>query len=140
MLRENLKYLTVEQTLNDFNDFMKEYRLSIPGKPRAAVLFGGSYGGMLAAWLRMKFPQTFQGAIAASAPIIYFKGASDPQEFYKIITDSYKDAQTGCDILIKEVHTLLDGIKTNPEKSAGLQEILGTCQKTDSAGQVEKVI
>lgn len=36
--------------------------------------FGGSYGGMLATWFRIKYPHIMDGAIAGSAPIWVFPG------------------------------------------------------------------
>jgi lysosomal Pro-X carboxypeptidase len=92
---ENLKYLSVEQVMMDYVTLL-EYVKASGGydktdhiNPRTPVYaFGGSYGGMLASWLRMKYPTTFHGAIASSAPILWFMGAKDfDPHAYDSITD-----------------------------------------------------
>ena len=66
-MRQCLSYCTVEQALADYAIVVQKLR-SIYGKvPVVAV--GGSYGGMLAAWFRLKYPASVNGAVAASAPI-----------------------------------------------------------------------
>ena len=76
----NNSYLTVENTMMDYVELIKTIKTKYGAEDKAVITFGGSYGGMLAAWLRMKFPHVFQGALAASAPLVYFKDATTAQE------------------------------------------------------------
>jgi len=52
-------YLTVEQAMMDYVEFIKEFRSNHTLQDRPCIVFGGSYGGMLATWLRFKYPATF---------------------------------------------------------------------------------
>jgi poly(3-hydroxybutyrate) depolymerase len=77
-LIENLKYLTIEQIMADYVKMIKYIKNKYSLKDSPVYVVGGSYGGMLAAWLRMKYPITFDGALASSAPILHFKGSVNP--------------------------------------------------------------
>lgn len=87
----NNKYLTVDNTMLDYVALLKQIKSDYGAEKKATIAFGGSYGGMLAAWMRMKFPHAIQGALAASAPIFYFKGADGAPEtkFFEIITEDF---------------------------------------------------
>lgn len=88
----------------DYVELIKHIRYEFKAMERPCIVFGGSYGGMLAAWLRMKFPATFQGALASSAPLVYFKGAPSAPEtwFGDLISESYKNVTQNCFDRIKE--------------------------------------
>lgn len=67
----NLRYLTSEQALADAAYFIQEITVqySLPTGTRW-IVFGGSYSGNLAAWLRYKYPHLVQGAMSASGPVL----------------------------------------------------------------------
>ena len=61
-------------------------------KNSPVIAFGGSYGGMIAAWMRMKYPHIIAGSYASSAPILFFLGTVSPYAFYDLVTRAYRDS------------------------------------------------
>ena len=89
---ENLKYFTVDQTLEDYVALIRYFKSQDKYKNSPVVVTGGSYGGMLAAWFRMKYPHIVQVAYAASAPIMYFPGTVSPYAFNEVVTNVFSKA------------------------------------------------
>ena len=88
-LRNNMQYLTAEQAMADYAELIAELKLDLQAEQSPVIGFGGSYGGMLASWMRMKYPHVLDGAIAGSAPIWAFPGEDPPVDsgaFAKIVT------------------------------------------------------
>jgi len=80
--------LTIENVMEDYVHLLEYIKTKYDAQEKATIAFGGSYGGMLAAWFRMKYPHIIQGALAASAPVLYFPGAAgiDQYGFAKIVS------------------------------------------------------
>lgn len=52
----NNKFLRLENALMDYLKVIDLTREKY-GRNRAVITFGGSYGGMLASWMRLRFPE-----------------------------------------------------------------------------------
>jgi lysosomal Pro-X carboxypeptidase len=121
------KFLTVEQALADFDELIYTFKKENGLESHPVIVFGGSYGGMLAAWGRMKFPHVYAGAIASSAPILLFENTKMIQDkFFRIITNTYRRYNEQCPILIKSGFDALEQIRNNTKVAANpsiLQEL-----------------
>ncbi|XP_073974995.1 putative serine protease K12H4.7 isoform X3 [Rhodnius prolixus] len=96
---ESLKYLTVDQSLEDIKNFIEVVNNYTPDVCNKWILFGGSYAGNLAAWARMMYPELIFGAVSSSAPVqVEFNFKKYLEITSKLIEE--KDAE--CKSTIKE--------------------------------------
>jgi len=138
--KDNLEFLTVEQAMMDYVEFMIDFKNTNDLKDRAVIAGGGSYGGMLSAWLRMKFPHVFQGALAASAPILFFDGYVDPNAYDDIATNDYRRADAQCPVVIKEGFEKLASLKGETDAYQAIADIFNLCTVPSGKAEMDSLI
>jgi len=110
-------------------------------KDRAVIAFGGSYGGMLAAWMRMKYPQHVQGALASSAPVLWFEGKINPNSFTQIASKVIK--QMGgkqCYDLYHDGFYSLTTMKEDSQRYQKLHDIFNLCKVPTTSKEIGQLI
>ncbi|CAH2051099.1 unnamed protein product, partial [Thlaspi arvense] len=88
---KTLGYLTSQQALADFAVLLRSLKRNLSTEASPVVVFGGSYGGMLAAWFRLKYPHIAIGALASSAPILQFDDITPWSSFYDAVSKDYRE-------------------------------------------------
>ncbi|KAG8307504.1 lysosomal Pro-X carboxypeptidase-like [Homalodisca vitripennis] len=115
---EHLGYLSSSQALMDYVELIAELKQNKQDNRHPVIVFGGSYGGMLAAWMRMKYPGTVAGAIAASAPIWQFTDMTPCNVYNRVLTSAFSLASRRCSDNIRKSWKAIDNItKTDDGKS-----------------------
>jgi lysosomal Pro-X carboxypeptidase len=139
------RYLNVEQALGDFIELLHQVRkIYSLDESHPVIAFGGSYGGMLAAWARMKFPHIFKGAIASSAPILLFEDINKiSNSFFKIVTETYKRYDHSCPESIRKGFKTLDQLKnstkTNENVLNELNKIFNICTPMKNSTEIQNL-
>lgn len=127
---KHLGYLSSEQALADYAKLIYELKNSLyDAKFSPVIAIGGSYGGMLAAWMRMKYPNSVTGALAGSAPILQFPGEYDCQKFNRIVTNDYENYSLNCSQTISKSWSTIRGLADSDKGLDKLSLIFNTCEK-----------
>lgn len=136
---KHLNYLTAEQALADFAVLIQYLKSSLPGAQQSPVIaMGGSYGGMLAAWFRMKYPHIITGALASSAPIWQFTGMVPCGDFYKVVSQDFAQSGYNCDGSMRESWKAINNVSSTASGLQWLSEEFSLCaplkNKNDAVG------
>jgi hypothetical protein len=124
---ENLKYLTLKNSIADFTNFAKNAKLPFDANGTSTadnapwVMMGGSYSGALSAWTATTLPGVFWAYHASSAPV---ESISDYWMYFDPIQQGMpKNCSINVTLVIDYVDTIL-GTSTLDEKYA-LKEMFG---------------
>lgn len=123
---ENLHYLSSEQALADAANFIKamNQQYSLPSDVKW-IVFGGSYSGSLAAWLRLKYPDLVQGAMSASGPLL---AKLDFPEYFQVVIDDLGTVSEECVSSLKTAMEQVDDLLINPREEESLTSIFNLCE------------
>ncbi|KAG5181271.1 serine carboxypeptidase S28-domain-containing protein [Tribonema minus] len=135
--RPHREHLSAAQALSDYARLIEALRA---GASQAVVAYGGSYGGMLATWLRAKYPHVVAGAVAGSAPVLAFTGqhARGALAFAARVTDTA--ARYGaCADNVRRAWAPLFRLGGSDGGRAALARHLRLCTAPDSAAAVDDV-
>eukprot|EP00439_Symbiodinium_sp_Y106_P037736 s2575_g4.t1 len=133
--KDKLGYLSISQVLADYALLVTHLNASYRFK--GVVAMGGSYGGMLSAWARIKYPNVFDMALAASAPIPQAVNLIDDKAtFYKLVTADASKADPKCPDAVRSAFA---SIVQKASTAEGLKEISDTFQlcKTMNASELD---
>ncbi|TKY61954.1 Lysosomal Pro-X carboxypeptidase [Spatholobus suberectus] len=126
-----LGYLTSTQALADYATLIIDLKKNLSANDSPVVVFGGSYGGMLAAWFRMKYPHVAIGALASSAPILHFMDLVSPDIFNSIVTQDYRSESENCYKVLKGSWYLIDDTAKKPGGMELLRKTFRICKSDD---------
>jgi len=88
---QSLRFLSSTQALADAAALITSINAQYGGAMRW-VSFGGSYPGMVASWLRLKFPHLVHAAVASSAPV---QAQLEMRGYDEVVGDALAEADVG---------------------------------------------
>ncbi|KAH9328489.1 hypothetical protein KI387_000597, partial [Taxus chinensis] len=112
-----LGHFTSTQALADYATVIIALKKELNAQNCPVIVFGASYGGMLASWFRLKYPHVTIGALASSAPILYFDDITPSYGYGSVVTKDFK--------ICEAINGLPEGVDTVSRIAAAVKYIQG---------------
>ncbi|XP_009785587.1 uncharacterized protein [Nicotiana sylvestris] len=130
-------YFNSAQAIADYAELLLHVKeqFSAPNSP--IIVIGGSYGGMLASWFRLKYPHIAIGALASSAPILYFDDITPQNGYYSIVTKDFREASESCYQTIRDSWSIIDKIASTKDGLSYLSQKFKTCSPLNNSSDLK---
>ncbi|XP_038207717.1 thymus-specific serine protease-like [Zerene cesonia] len=133
---ETMKWLSSTQALADIAKLITYIKSDSKFMKSKVVMIGGSYPGNLAAWMRLKYPNLVDAAIASSSPVLAKK---DFYEYFEKVNENYqKYGTSNCLLKTKSLFQRYKVLLQNVEGTTQLKRennICDTCDLKDIRNQ-----
>ncbi|XAR60061.1 Lysosomal Pro-Xaa carboxypeptidase [Bertholletia excelsa] len=101
------------------------------------IVVGASYGGMLASWFRLKYPHIAIGALASSAPILYFDNITPQDGYFSVVSKDFKEASESCYKTIRRSWSVIDRVASKANGLSILSQRFNICSHLNSSSELE---
>ncbi|XP_022753784.1 lysosomal Pro-X carboxypeptidase-like [Durio zibethinus] len=129
-----LGYFNSAQAIADYAEIIMHIKKKLRALYSPVIVIGGSYGGMLASWFRLKYPHVALGALASSAPILYFDKITPTGAYFSVVTKDFREVSETCYQTIRKSWSEIDKIASQPLGLSTLSSKFQTCNPlTDSS-------
>ncbi|XP_059643915.1 uncharacterized protein LOC132285736 [Cornus florida] len=122
-------YFNSVQAITDYAKIIIYLKNKFSAQESPVIVLGGSYGGMLASWFRLKYPHIALGALASSAPILYFDDITPQNGYYAIVTKDFKEVSESCYQTILKSWSEIDKVASQPNGLSILSQKFKTCSQ-----------
>ncbi|GAB4847618.1 hypothetical protein Ancab_026679 [Ancistrocladus abbreviatus] len=131
-------YFNSEQALADYGKVILHLKEKLKARHSPVIVVGGSYAGMLAAWFRLKYPHIAHGALASSAPLLYFDNITltPPEGYYGVVSKDFRETSKSCYETIRQSWAMIYKVASRPNGLSFLSRKFHTCQKLQDASDL----
>nr|POF08663.1 lysosomal pro-x carboxypeptidase [Quercus suber] len=124
-------YFNSAQAIADYAEIIINLKKNLSADSSPVIVVGGSYSGMLAAWFRLKYPHIAMGAVASSAPILYFEDLVPQDSYPVVVTKDFQEASLSCYNTIKQSWSEIDRVAAKPNGLSELSKKFKLCRGID---------
>ncbi|KAG6436126.1 hypothetical protein SASPL_101010 [Salvia splendens] len=125
-------YFNSAQAIADYAEIVLHVKKKYSARNSPVIVVGGSYGGMLASWFRLKYPHIAVGALASSAPILYFENITSPDAYFSLVSKDFKEVSHKCYETIRKSWSEIDRIASKEGGLSILSRRFKTCSSLKS--------